>query len=158
MTETNIEFPLMQSRRVNVYCDTGGFRKELQRLEREGRVRVITFPYENEITKATVGIPSEATFDDLNNFTIERLPGTFDDYKRSDKYGEIEKIVGRKNRRDVLHLDSAFKSGCTVFLTNDVRDILSHRQSLEPILNMRLFNSAKEWRQFLSYIVENRDE
>jgi len=71
---------------IKVYCDNGAFKRELKTLEKQGLMQMVMFPYENRNRKiSTVGLPSEATFNDLDNFTWETLPGTFGDYAGSDK-------------------------------------------------------------------------
>ena len=141
---------------MKVYCDNGGYRKELKDLERQGRVVLLMFPYENINRKiGDIGQPSEATWKNLENFTWETLPGTFGDYEGSEKVFAIEKVIGRHNRVDVLHLDSAFKSDCSCFLTRDKDDILSHGKLLTELLGMRFFHSDEEWNDFLIYLSEN---
>ena len=98
---------------IRVYCDNGAFKKELSALKKQDSIQVVMVPYENRNRKIrTVELPSEATFGDLDNFTWKTLSGTFGDYAGSDKYISIAKIIGAQHRRDVLHLDSAYKSGC----------------------------------------------
>ncbi|HSI43752.1 MAG TPA: hypothetical protein VK949_05370 [Methylotenera sp.] len=48
------------------------------------------------------------------------------------------------NRRvDILHLDSAYKSGCKIFLTNNKDDIWSYKIKLEELLALRIFCIAE---------------
>lgn len=48
-------------------------------------------------------------------------------------------IVGHQNRRDALHLDSAYKSKCVALITRD-RDILDKRAGVQQLLGFRIFN------------------
>jgi hypothetical protein len=50
-------------------------------------------------------------------------------------------IIGREQqyRRDVLHIDSAYKSRCSVFITRD-SDILKHKSQLLDLLEIRCFD------------------
>ena len=135
---------------ITVYCDNNGFRKGLNSLP---NVKVLTFPYENYNRKIkNNGLPSEAQIDDLGNFTWDTLPATFGDYKRSDKYEEIEKIVGTENRLDALHLDSAYKSGCECFFTCDKTDIGSKRVALFNLLGLRIYHPDEDWEAFLAFV------
>ena len=112
------------------------------------------FPYENKnkYTK-NAGYPSSCTYKDLKNFTQDTLAETYDDYSESDKYREIVEVVGLANKRvDILHLDSAYKSRCKIFLTNDKDDIWSHKLKLEELLALRIFCIA-ELDECLGYIL-----
>lgn len=135
---------------IKVYCDTGAFRKELKSIQ---QVEVIVFPYENRNRKTkSTGIPSAAQFTDLGNFTWGTLPGTFGEYKGSDKYDAIEKIIGIQNRRDVLHLDSAYKSECDCFFTCDKNDIYKNRLTLSNLFNLRIYHPDEDWQDFLNFV------
>lgn len=51
----------------------------------------------------------------------------------------IRQLVGTENRRDALHIDSAFKSGCAAFVTAD-NDVLSKQAELQAMLGVRFFH------------------
>jgi hypothetical protein len=70
----------------------------------------------------------------------------------SDKHVEIEKIVGRGNRRDILHIDSAYRTGCRCFFTRDRGDILSRRSELESLLGIQFFHPDDDWEQFIDFL------
>lgn len=144
---------------MRVYSDTGGFRKELINLECEGKISLIMFPYENINRKISdSGLPSRATFNDLDNFTWGTLPGTFGDYEGSEKFTEIENVVGRHNRVDALHLDSAFKSKCKCFLTRDKDDILSKSESLSKLLAIKIFHCDDDWNEFVQFVTQDHEQ
>ncbi len=65
------------------------------------------------------------------------------DYSGSYHFDEILSIFGREHRRDALHVDSAFKSGCSAFITQD-SDILKHKARLEGLLGIRFFHPDAE--------------
>lgn len=143
---------------IKVYCDNGAFKKELISLEKQGVVEVVMFPYENLNRKIrSTGLPSEATFADLDNFTWGTLPGTFGDYAGSDKYTAIMSIIGRQHRRDVLHLDSAYKSECRCFLTRDKTDIYANQEALSNLLGLKIYHSDDDWENFLVFVNEHRE-
>lgn len=62
-------------------------------------------------------------------------------HNASEKLTQIYSIIGNdsQERRDGLHLDSAFKSGAHVFLTSDKDNIWNHRHALESLLGFRIF-------------------
>jgi len=125
---------------IKIYCDNGACPKELKDLQVAGIVELIMFKYENTNRHIkNSGIPSSATHNDMKNYTYENAPGRYSDYTESDKYQDIVSIVGRSNRVDILHLDSAYKTGVDVFITNDKDDIISYRDELEKKLGIRFF-------------------
>ncbi len=140
---------------ISVYCDSGGFRKELKSLCDKGQISLVMFPYEN-VNKniQDVGLPSKASWNDLKNFLWSSLPGTWADYQGSEKYTEIKKIIGKQHEEDVKHIDAAYKSGCQCLLTRDKGDILSKKGQLGSLLGMKIFHPDDEWKQFLAYINE----
>lgn len=139
--------------RMKIYCDTGAFLQELKRLQDIGIIELYTFKYENKnkhIKKS--GLPSKATFKDLKNYTYNDLKGIcYCDFSGSDKYEQIVSVLGLENRVDILHLDSAYKSQCEVFLTSDKHDIWLKREELLVILGMRIFN-VSEIKECIDYI------
>lgn len=53
-------------------------------------------------------------------------------------------------------MDSSYKTGCEVFITNDKDDIYAHRKELEESLNLRIFFTT-EINELISHI-ENRQQ
>ena len=97
-------------------------------------------------------MPSAARIGDLGFVTIGELPWRIGDFSPSKFYGQILRIVRQQNRRDALHIDSAYKSGCKAFLSRDKRDILSNRIELEALLGIRFFHPDDDWNQFLVFL------
>jgi len=106
---------------MKVYCEHGALTKWLRVLQREGFVELVHFPYDADSHNSrttTASIPSEAQLQDLN-LTIQELPGALEGYRASEHLPEILQILGAQNRRDALHVDTAFKNGCSAFVTHD---------------------------------------
>jgi hypothetical protein len=59
-------------------------------------------------------------------------------------YDTFAKIIGRGNPEDILHVDSAYKSGCRIFLTSDKTDIYSKKSELELICGFKFFFHTDE--------------
>jgi hypothetical protein len=135
---------------TKIYCEHGALTKQLRRLGRSGCVELVNFPYDPgpgaDIQKfADIATPSEAQIRDLN-LPIKDLPGVLADYSGSVHFSEILSIIGGSNRRDALHVDSAFKYGCSVFITHDT-DILNHKTELKNLLGIRFFDpDGWSWR------------
>jgi hypothetical protein len=107
----------------------------------------VHFPYDPDSHPPRIpriAEPSTAQIRDLN-LPIRNLPGAIGNYKGSQHFKEILSILGRENRRDALHVDSAFKSGCVVFITGD-SDILKHKAQLKGLLGIRFFHPCVDLR------------
>jgi hypothetical protein len=146
---------------IRVYCDTGAFRSELVQLEQAGRIAVHQFKYENQNRRIRLSaIPSDLRYDDLAHYTYGELGTTefqkdltYDDLGlQSEKLNEILRIVGRQNRQDARHLDSAFMTACRAFLTSDKGDIWSKRCELKAFLGFSIFYVGTEWDDFLCFV------
>jgi len=126
---------------MKIYCEPGALSKELRAHQHAGRIKLVHFPYDPDSRSRAVApsaVLSDAQWRDLNT-TWEELGGTWEDMKGSEHLTEISRIVDPSNRRDALHLDSAYKTGCAAFVTVD-RDILDHRDELEQLLSIRIFH------------------
>lgn len=138
---------------LKVYCDTGAYRAELASLEREGRLRVFQFKYENKNKNIRhKAAPSRPSWKEL--YTWKELDGlTWDDLgKTSEKRKTIESLLGPNCIRDVKHLDSAYMEGCEVFLTSDKGDIASRRHELASLLGITVLHFREDWNEFLSLV------
>ncbi len=130
---------------MRVYCEHGALTVEIKAWARTGHIELVHFPYDPDShTRLIPGIaePSNAQIRDLN-LPIKDLPGTIGDYKGSEHFEKILAILGREQRRDALHVDSAFKSRCAVFITRD-SDILKHKAQLLDLLGIRFFDPGVE--------------
>lgn len=102
-------------------------------------------PYDNQTQrrrdiKWELAFPSQAQWRDCH-MPWKDIHFSWEAHKASEKLSEIYSIIGNdpQERRDRLHLDSAFKSGAHIFLTSDKDNIWRHRQALEPLLGFRIF-------------------
>lgn len=148
------------AKRMRVYCDTGAYLKELGELERAGVVSVHQFKYENRSRRITKGaVPSDLKYGDFINYTYGELKTTevlstltYDELGGiNSKFVEIEQIVGRSNRKDAQHFDSAHMTGCKAFLTTDKNDLWSKREALQALTGVRVFHVPSEWLEFELY-------
>ena len=135
-----------------VYCDSNGYRKELKRLEKDGRIKVFMFPRENINYKINhIGKPSNETWGNLQRLKWGQLCTL--NFEGS-KYNEILQIIGTNNDQDTRHLDSAFKNQCDCFLTKDSTHIIFKKKELEQLLGFKIFHSIKDWK-VIKYFLEN---
>lgn len=107
--------------------------------------RFLLSPYDSATqrrkdVKWELATPSQAQFRDWN-IPWKDITFSWEAHKASEKLPEIYSIIGNDplERRDGLHLDSAFKSGAHIFLTSDKDNICKYRQALEPLLGFRIF-------------------
>ena len=141
----------------SVYCDSGGYRKELRDLESRGLIQLTTYAYENSTKKIRQRAPGSNPTWDEGDSTWDDDTGTWADCGLvSDRWAQILELVGPNNVRDAKHLDSAYMAKCEVFLTSDQGDIASKASEIQALLGIRVFHSTKDWMGFKSY-VENAD-
>jgi len=142
---------------TKVYCEHGAFRQELYQLQRDGLVELINFPYEMRIKKKhQKGQPSKAKLADLKHVLLAEAHWRFSDFNGSEKLDQIRQILGPRTRRDALHVDSAYKTGCAVFLSRDRKHILAKSHELEQLLGMRFSHPDDHWDDFLKFIKANK--
>lgn len=138
---------------MKVYCDNGIRPAWIKRLQVSNKVELMFFPYENTnrgIKK--LAKPSTATWNNLNMAWNDLNDITWNTFVKSDKFEEIEKIIGKEHKNDIRHLDSAYKSKCIAFITSDKNDFINHRKNLEKLLDIRIFHQKdeREFRQLLT--------
>jgi len=127
--------------RYLIYCEAGANPRLVKKRLCSLPVKIVHFPYDSKCHAIPAQpVPSAAQTRDLN-LPIGELPGVLSDYSPSRHFEKILAIVGEKNRRDALHIDSAFKSGCIAFVTTD-SDFLAHAQELESLLGIQLFRPS----------------
>jgi len=135
------------ARMTRIYCESGAVTRGIRKLRGNKYVEVVHFPYDraSHIPRvARVATPSGARIRNLN-LPIRELPGTLTDYSESVHFAKILSVVGQNNREDALHIDSAFKHNCSVFITRDRGDILAHKTELTRLLGIKFFH-PDEWR------------
>ena len=141
---------------LRIYCEHSALSAELRALQRTGRIELVRFPYDFPFRAraiASSAVVSDAQGRDLNT-TWAELHGTWDVVKGSEHLKEILKIVGPANRRDALHLDSAYTTGCATMITVDEGDILAHKHELETLLALRIFHPQKDKAELLHFIAD----
>jgi hypothetical protein len=145
---------------IKVYCDTGGYLKKLKELESKGLISVHQFKYENRNNKIqSEVIPSDLSYGDTLNYSYGELEKTIITYgdmeRKSGKLEAILSIVGNENKDDARHIDAAYLTGCSVFLTTDKNDIWSNRVKLKELLGISVFLPKLEWECFETLVRES---
>jgi hypothetical protein len=144
---------------IKIYWDTGANIKFLK--EHYGCCDFLQYPYDSsdrpKNKKMSLARPSNLPWKYAHS-TWEESTFTWDECVGSELYSQITNVVGKSNERDILHIDSAYKSGCHIFLTSDKGDIWSKRADLEKICNLKIFhsNDPKQHETILQYIKELR--
>ncbi len=136
-----------------IYCDTGGYRKELKDMEHKGLIKLVQFHYENRNKNINASAPpSSPTYEEMNYLWRELDNLTWDDLgKTSNKYDQITNLIGKGNRRDIKHLDSAYMANCDAFITSDKGDICSKRIEIYKLLNIQVFHFHSDWECFVGF-------
>jgi hypothetical protein len=136
---------------MRVYCEHGALTSKLRALKRAGRVELIHFPYDKGAHSRHINgtaVPSAAQYRDINLTYGEVHYG---DFSASEKLRSIRTTIGPENRRDALHIDSAYKSQCDCFVTRD-RGIVSKRTELEALVGLRFFDPDDDWQAFVEFL------
>jgi hypothetical protein len=100
------------------------------------------WPYEGHSRRAELARPSVLTADSF--YWTADSAVKIGDMTESNMFDSIAEIIGRENRFDALHIDSAHKTRCDYFLTPDGRDIINNREELERLLGIRFFHVPAE--------------
>lgn len=103
--------------------------------------------------KWELAIPPKAQWRDCN-MPWKDIHFSWADHNASEKFSEIYSIIGNnpQERRDGLHLDSAYKNKVDIFLTADKDNIWKYRHILEPLLGFRIYNPDLEVKLIKEYI------
>jgi hypothetical protein len=136
---------------LKVYCERGGYRRELRALEEAGTIELVHFPYEGHNQRVhKQAMPSKVTADCTYLTADSSLP--ISSTVESERFQDILRILGKEHEFDARHLDSAYKSGCSCFLTPDKRDIANKSVELEALLGLKVFHATDGWKAFMSYL------
>ena len=147
-------FDTSKKRIIKIYIDSGANIKFLKNYYEH--CEFVTFPYDsNHRRKASpkplIATPSAAQWRDCHiSWSEANFP--WSEFSGSSIYNELEQIIGKSNRQDILHLDSAHKDGVDVFLTSDKDDIWNHRERIEKITLYKIFHPSSEEESIISHI------
>ena len=137
-----------------VYCDSGGFKKELRDFENRGLIEVFTYAYENSTRKVRHRAPGSNPTWDEGDSTWDEGTDSWDDYANvSEHWQRIIDLLGKSNLRDAKHLDSAYRARCDSFLTSDQDDIASKAVQIFSLLRIHVFHATKGWESFKAYVL-----
>lgn len=126
--------------KIKIYCDSGANIKFLKTYF--SCIEFYQYPYDSQ-DRPRKHRPKVAKASNLcwknANATWEEMQTPWKDCCGSEVYESLIKIVGKSNHEDILHLDSAYKEGCNIFLTSDKDDIWSKRCDIERICGFNIF-------------------
>ena len=149
--------------KIKIYNDTGASINELK--EYYPYIEFYQFPYDSAdrnkkaIKKGIIklALPSEAQWNDNHqtwresNFTWEELPSKHFQLLK-DLLEKNSKKPKEKIRRDILHLDSAVKMNCTIFITSDYEEVASNKKEIKNICGMEIFHIPEDSVKLIEYI------
>jgi hypothetical protein len=148
--------------KIKVYCDSGADINCLESFYLE--CEFYQFPYDSpdrnkKLIKQGIiklAVPSEAQWRDSHQ-TWEESNFSWNE-SSSHLFTHLAALIKQDSkksaaelRRDVLHLDSAYKMGCHIFITSDM-DILSKRLEIEALCKIQVFQTHKESPQLIEHI------
>lgn len=132
---------------IQVYCEHNSTTSWVKELQTRGIIQLEIFAYDQKNKNIkTIAPPSAANWEDIPYNWEDRNNG-FEDYTGTEMLSQIMQLMGEKNRRDCLHVDSAFKSGADCLLTKD-SDILGHSEELEKLLGLKFFHAVSDGKKF----------
>lgn len=142
-----------------VYCEHNALRPYLKSLRNNGVIELLHFSYDpnGKSRKLSQAVPSLAHWEDMSNDTWNKPPPfAWKDYVASPHLEQIKRILGdcERTRRDAMHIDSAYKSGCHCFVTCDKKDIMSKRTELEALLGVRFFHPDEDKEALRSFLTD----
>ena len=137
-----------------VYCDSGGYKRELREFEARGLIELCTYVYENKNKKVVGRVPPSNPTWDEGDSTWDESEGTWDDYNGSELWPQILKLIGPHNEVDAKHIDSAYLGACHAFITSDKGDISSCAREILALTGVRVFHVSQDWDEFVTYIQE----
>jgi hypothetical protein len=127
---------------MKVYVDTGGMLKEVSELERSGLLKTHYYPFEQRNQRVKTFVPGSGATWAQGHLSWKESPGTWDDERPSVQFDLLRKLVGAQI--DAQHLDSAFKAGCSIFLTSDKTDIWSKRADIQALIGIQVLHMPTE--------------
>lgn len=141
---------------LRIYCDTGaGGHKLLSTIKKVVKdVEFYGVPSENSNKHLKNGRPSAKSLDDMGGSLDDYSSCSLDEIDISPKYSYLQKIIGKHNVKDIQHLDSAYQTRCSIFLTSDCDDIYNKRTHIYSILGIKVFNPQKDACELISYLEE----
>lgn len=134
--------------RLRVYAEHSGLAPYVRRAQQEDRILLVHFPFDPNSRSRHLtpeATPAGAQWRDLNATWGELSAKgiTWEDLNPSPMLSRIRALIGPDNRRDALHVASAYESGCDLFLTRD-SDILNHAAALQALLGFRLLHPERD--------------
>jgi hypothetical protein len=112
--------------------------KSIKKLKHDPLIKLISFPFENINRKTNDSFkPSELTCD--NDLVTSDKEILISDTLRSDKFEEIQLIIGENNYNDVRHVDTAYKEKCQIFISPDKKDIITKGDQLYKLTGIKFF-------------------
>lgn len=130
---------------MNIYIDRCANSKRVRALtkpyEDRGLLKLIQFPFEGKNSKIqNHGTPTQISWSEWHS-PWEKADYTWEDIKYSEKFPEIQKILGTDPQRDgdCRQLDTGYKNKANLFLTSD-KGILNHKGALEPLLSFTILD------------------
>ena len=138
---------------LHVYCDSGGYRRELRELEARGEIKLFQYRYDKDgNSKIGNRPPSSNPSWSQGDSTWGDSEGSWDDYLGSEKWPEILLLLGANCAKDVQHLDSAYLANCGAFLTSDKDDLVSNADAISQLLGISVFHYLENWDGFLAMV------
>ena len=140
---------------IKVYCELGSLNREIKALKSESDLEFIYFPFENKTRKLKSG-KNPSNLLASNGFVLASSDIRISDTIGSDKFGQIQKLIGEKNFRDAQHIDTAYKENCKLLISPDRKDIINFRKEIYNLTGVKCFHHT-EIESIIEYINRLRE-
>ncbi|HEX4892268.1 MAG TPA: hypothetical protein VFV47_03200 [Hyphomicrobiaceae bacterium] len=126
-----------------VYCELGAISPALKQLQHRKKIKLVHYPFDySQSAKVKPTASPSGNWEDAK-LEWERSVHPWESFGGSAKLTEIVATIGKEHWRDALHVDSAFKTGCVCFVTEDT-DILDVKDKLFQLLSLPIYSPADE--------------
>ena len=126
-----------------VYCELGAISSALKQLQHHEKIRLVHYPFDFAQSSKVKPTAAPSGYWEDAGLQWQKSSHPWEAFGGSAKLAEIVAIIGKEHWQDALHVDSAFKTGCVCFVTEDT-DILSVRDELHQSLGLPIFRPTDD--------------
>ena len=140
----------------NIYVDNWVNIKKFETHQKKWLIKLCVAQLENRIKWINQLHPASNLLWWEANFTWSEVVWTWSDFASSDKFILVEEIIGKSERADIQHIDTAYMIGVKFFVTNNPNDFIINwkREKLEELYKFKIVNwkSKDEKDNLLNYL------
>ncbi len=139
---------------MKIYIEHSALNSEIKKLEKAGKIKLCHNPY--DLDSKSKKLPNRAEFSEAMlcdlNMPMSEWP-ELKKHKGSEHFETILDLIGKENRKDALHIDSAYKTNCSAMITRD-SDIMDKAEKLTELLGIQFFHADDDSTEFIEFVKE----